>query len=473
MKEKKKKLTPVVKEILVDMDTPVTAFLKLQDKGAIFLLESVEKEERVGRYSIIGFKASHVLKIIDEKIWLNGAEMSSSREDFMTTMRDIFYRNEVKQESIRSPFVGGWIGYFGYGIARFFENIPSRLTPNSGLPEGIFHFVKETVIFDHFKKTAEIIALIDTESDHQKAQKRVEEIAREMAIPYKKKAGRKKPVTSAPYSNFTERAFKRAVERALGYIFAGDVFQVVLSQKFTGNTSSHPFDIYRMLRSINPSPYMFYLNFDDFQLIGSSPEALVKLKDGTAMIRPIAGTRPRGKTHEDDIYLARELLHDDKENAEHIMLVDLARNDLGKVCLPHSIKVEEKMIVERYSHVMHLVSEVKGSLNPGCDALELFKAAFPAGTVTGAPKIRAMEIIEELEKEKRGPYSGAVGYFGLDGNTDLCIAIRMIVFQRGMYSIQAGAGIVADSIPANEYRETLDKMAGMFQAVKASEELSK
>ena len=273
-----------------------------------------------------------------------------------------------------------------------------------------------------------------------------------------------------PRSNFKKREFEKIVAKAKEYILAGDVFQVVLSQRFSGETSATPFEIYRKLRMINPSPYMFFVDFNDFQLIGSSPEALVKLNKDTASLHPIAGTRPRGKSPQEDIRLAAELFQSEKERAEHVMLVDLARNDLGKVCFPHTIKLEEKMNLEKYSHVMHLVSEVRGTLDPKFDALDLFKATFPAGTVTGAPKIRAMEIIEELEGIRRGPYSGAVGYFGLDGNMDMCIAIRMIIQQKGKYYLQAGAGIVADSIPSAEYRETLNKMAGLDQAIKMSEE---
>lgn len=465
-------LTPISKEIPVDLETPVSTFLKLQREGAVFLLESVEKEEQVGRYSFIGLNPCSVLKIMDQKMILDGHEISFQNLDFLEKLRKILFAYQVNSGNETSPFFGGWIGFLGYDVIRFFESVPTHPIADYLIPEGILCLVKDIVVFDHYKHRAKVITSISSQKERAGALKRMDQIVEVINTPLTQNNAKviSQSKGKIPQPNFTKREFERAVEKALEYILAGDIFQVVLSQRYSGKTTESPLDIYRMLRMINPSPYMFYLDFGDFHLIGSSPEALVRLNKRTATLRPIAGTRPRGRTHEEDSQLAEELQHDEKERAEHVMLVDLARNDLGKVCTPHSIKINERMNVEKYSHVMHLVSEVRGELERDFDALDLFKAAFPAGTVTGAPKIRAMEIIEELEKVKRGPYSGAVGYFGLNGDMDMCIAIRTIFYRNGEYFLQAGAGIVADSRPWFEHKETLNKMAGMHQAIKMSEE---
>ena len=465
------KLVPVWKEIGVDLETPVSAFLKLQKTGAKFLLESVEKGEKLGRYSFIGLNPASTLKIKDEKMTLNGKKISFKRSNFTNKLREILFTQKIISDQELTPFSGGWVGYLGYDIIRFFEILPFKLPSSLNLPEGILYLVKDILVFDHIKHRAKVIILKSSKDDSQKVSRRIERIVQAINNPLNLKRDTQKTIQpKKPQSNFKKKEFEKAVEKAKEYILAGDIFQVVLSQRFSSETSAFPFQIYRKLRMINPSPYMFYIDFDDFQLIGSSPEALVRLNTKTASLHPIAGTRPRGKNPQEDSQLAEELFRSEKERAEHVMLVDLARNDLGRVCLPHTVRVEEKMNLEKYSHVMHLVSEVRGVLGPHFDALDLFSATFPAGTVTGAPKIRAMEIIEELEKTRRGPYSGAVGYFGLDGNMDMCIAIRMIMHRKGKYYLQAGAGIVADSIPSMEYRETLSKMAGLYQAVKMSEE---
>lgn len=467
----KMKLNPVWKEIGVDLETPVSAFLKLQRVGAKFLLESVEKGEKLGRYSFIGLNPSSTLKIKEEKMILDGQEISFQKKDFIKKLREILYSFQVIPDQEFPPFTGGWIGYLGYDVIRFFEILPSQLPSDLHLPEGILYLVKDILVFDHLKHIAKVIVLKSSQEEDRRALKRIERIVQAINAPLNPKRETQKTIQAkTPQSNFKKREFEQIIAKAKEYILAGDIFQVVLSQRFSGETSASPFEIYRKLRMINPSPYMFFFDFNDFQLIGSSPEALVKLNKETASLHPIAGTRPRGKTPQEDSQFAEELFQSEKEKAEHVMLVDLARNDLGRVCLPHTIKIEEKMNLEKYSHVMHLVSKVRGTLDPNLDALDFFKAAFPAGTVTGAPKIRAMEIIEELERTRRGPYSGGVGYFGLDGNMDLCIAIRMIIHQKGRYYLQAGAGIVADSVPSMEYRETLNKMAGLYQAIKMSEE---
>lgn len=465
------KLVPVWKEIVVDLETSVSAFLKLRKMGAKVLLESKEKGETIGRYSFIGLNPSSTLKIEEEKIVVDNQKIYFQRQDFLERFREILFSFEVTSDSKLPPFLGGWIGYLGYDVSRFFEILPSSLSTNLILPDALFYLVREILVFDHLKHKAKIIILAENQKNQDDALKRINHIIHALNHPLDSK--NKKKITAkkgVPQSNFRKEEFEKAVEKSKEYILAGDIFQVVLSQRFSGKTSSSPFQIYRALRTINPSPYMFFLDLEDFQLIGSSPETLTKLTHGKASVRPIAGTRQRGKTPDEDIRLEKELLSNEKEIAEHVMLVDLARNDLGKVCLPHSIKISEKMKLEKYSHVMHLASEVTGALNPNYDVLDLLEATFPAGTVTGAPKIRAMEIIDELDKVKRGPYAGAVGYFGLDGNMDMCIAIRMIIYKKGKYFLQAGAGIVADSIPSAEFRETLNKMKALYQAIQLSEE---
>lgn len=468
-----RRLVPVCREIGVDMETPVSAFLKLKTIGARFLLESVEKGEKLGRYSFIGLTPSSTLIIEDDEMILDGRTIPFKREEFLGKLRKILFSQHVVPDQEHPPFLGGWVGYLGYDIIRFFEIIPHHLPSEIDLPTGILYLVKDVLVFDHLKHRARIIALKGSKESKLSSLKRIERIAEAIRTPLRLQ--RKGPSTArpkVPQSNFKKKEFETTISKAKAYIRAGDIFQVVLSQRFSGETPASPFEVYRKLRMINPSPYMFFLDFGGFQLIGSSPESLVRFDKDTAFLHPIAGTRPRGKDSDEDRQLAEELLENEKERAEHVMLVDLARNDLGRVCLPHTIRVEEKMNLEKYSHVMHLVSEVRGKLDPRFDALNLFAAAFPAGTVSGAPKIRAMEIIEELERTKRGPYAGGVGYFGLDGNMDMCIAIRMIIHQEGKYHLQAGAGIVADSDPSMEHRETLNKMAGLYQAIRMAEEES-
>lgn len=465
------KLVPVWREIGVDLETPISAFLKLQKSGAKFLLESVEKGEKLGRYSFIGLNPSSTLRIKEENISLNGQEISFQKKDFLQKLREILFAYRVIPDHELPPFLGGWVGYLSYDIIRFFEALPTYRCSDLDMPWGILYLVKDLLVFDHIKHRAKVLTLKNPEEKNHNAQERIERIVQAINSPLSLGMINQKTIhPKKPQSNFKKKEFEKMVSRAKEYILAGDIYQVVLSQRFSGETPASPLHTYRKLRMINPSPYMFYLDFNDFQLIGSSPEALVRLNKEKATLHPIAGTRPRGNNAQEDNQLAEELFQSEKERAEHVMLVDLARNDLGRVCLPHTIKVQEKMNLEKYSHVMHLVSEVKGTLDSHFDSLDLFGATFPAGTVTGAPKIRAMEIIEELEKTRRGPYSGGVGYFGLDGNMDMCIAIRMIIHQKGKYYLQAGAGVVADSVPSMEYRETLNKIAGLYQAIKMAEE---
>jgi len=469
---KKVELKPVWKEINVDSETPVSAFLKLKRIGAKFLLESVEKGERLGRYSFIGMKPFRTLKIQNKHLIVDNEKIYFTPDNLIQKLREIIFEFKTSSEPGFPPFVGGWVGYISYDVIKFFESLPSHIKYSESFPEGILCLVRNILVFDHIKHRAKVITLKTQEETDFEALKRINHIIKNLNISLSIKIDEIK-TKEIPSLSFDKVRFKKNVEIAKEYIRAGDIFQVVLSERISGETRSHPFQIYRSLRGINPSPYMFYLDFDDFQLIGSSPETLVKLNDGTAYVHPIAGTRPRGKNIDEEKEFEKELFGSEKEIAEHVMLVDLARNDLGKVCLPHSIKVNEKMHLEKYSHVMHIVSQVTGKLAPQYDALDLFKATFPAGTVTGAPKIRAMEIIEELEKVKRGPYAGAVGYFALNGNMDMCIAIRMIIYKKRTYYIQAGAGIVADSDPEREYREILNKMQGVYQAIKYAEEVGR
>lgn len=466
---KKRMLSPIVKEVDADLETPVSAFLKLQGLGARFLLESAEKGERMGRFSFIGLESCEVLEIKKDRMIFGGQKILFNKDNFLAKLRSILFADEIVTDPLLSPFLGGWIGFLSYDLVRFFEDLPVRLPGSEESLLGILFLVKDILVFDHLKHKAKVISLVRPGEDPDISRKKIEKVVEALRGAIEDSAKIEGSGDHRfPVSNFTKDEFKQAVIKAKEYIFAGDIFQVVLSQKWTGETSASAFDVYRKLRMINPSPYIFYLDFNDFQMVGSSPEALVALKRKKATLHPIAGTKPRGKNSEEDELFNEELFKSKKEQAEHVMLVDLARNDLGKVCLPHTIKVSRNMELEKYSHVMHLVSEVEGELAPQYDALDLLKAVYPAGTVTGAPKIRAMEIIEELEKTRRDFYSGAVGYIGLDGSMDLCIAIRQIVCKGEQYFLQAGAGIVADSDPEMEYRETLHKMEGLYQALKTA-----
>jgi anthranilate synthase component 1 len=370
-----------------------------------------------------------------------------------------------------NPFQGGMVGYFNYDLVRKWENLPAIAPEDPMVPESIVTVSRRLIIFDHFTHKLRVVVFVHLENhDHIKeaydlACQEVDETDHELRMPLPCMAEEDSLSLSGLESNLSKKAFEEAVRKAKKYIASGDVIQVVLSQKFSANVAGEDFSLYRNLRAINPSPYMFYLNFGDVKLIGSSPEVLVRLEDNRIVLRPIAGTRPRGNSVEEDQRLEKELLEDPKERAEHIMLVDLGRNDVGKVAAPGSVTVPRLMEIERYSHVMHIVSSVEGRLNSEMDVFDLFVAAFPAGTVTGAPKIRAMEIIAELEPSPRGPYAGAVGYFGFNGNTDFCITIRTIAIVKNKLSIQVGAGIVYDSLPTREYEETINKAGAMFKAI--------
>ncbi|MDY6881757.1 MAG: anthranilate synthase component I [Desulfatiglans sp.] len=467
-------IIPVYKEYLADTETPVSAYLKIQDKDYSYLLESADGGERWGRYSFIGFKPNIIVssKNGDVDIWnRTGKRKLLKNQNPLYTLRVLSRHYKPVTSKDLAPFQGGLVGFFNYDLVRTFERLPSIVPNEPGLPECIFTASQRLIIFDHFTHKIKVVAFADLEQGksiedaYLAACQEVDETMEELQRPLAGNLSEGLYSLSDLESNFSKEDFKEAVRRAKEYIVAGDIIQVVLSQRFSGEVSGDDFTLYRKLRSVNPSPYMFYLNFGETKLIGASPEILVRLTDGKIELRPIAGTRPRGKTDEEDSAFEEELLEDPKERAEHIMLVDLGRNDVGKVATAGSVTVPRLMEIERYSHVMHIVSRVEGRMKPDMDAFELFASTFPAGTVSGAPKIRAMEIISELEPTARGPYAGAVGYFGFNGNMDFCITIRTIAIHQNRLSIQVGAGIVADSTPEGEYQETLRKGAAMFKAI--------
>ena len=470
------KLLPLRRRIPADLETPVSAYLKLEELGATFLLESVERGIQVGRYSFIGVSSFATVKLEKDTVEIvrNGDRQIVPLDDRdpLSFIRSVLDDSPVVHpEDVPGPF-GGAVGFISYDIARYFEKLPVPDGDRAGLPDYHFLFPSALVIFDHVKSEIEIVAVPQAqvpEEAYAIAKSQVEAIYQALASPLRIRNGSQAVEAGASVAsesfNMTRERFEEIVGTAKEHILAGDAFQIVLSQRLEGDTATPPFQIYRALRILNPSPYMFYIDFGDYQLIGSSPETLVKLESGHATLSPIAGTRPRGATTAEDVELERELLANEKERAEHVMLVDLGRNDLGRVCEMGSVKTESLMQVEKYSHVMHLVSRVTGTLRRGLDMFDLLRASFPAGTLSGAPKIRAMEIISELEGERRGPYGGAVGYFGIQGDMDMCITIRTIVMMGTRYYVQGGAGIVADSDPGAEYVETLNKIQALRKAV--------
>ncbi|MGB9640225.1 MAG: anthranilate synthase component I [Anaerolineales bacterium] len=473
----------LVRELAADLETPISAYLKLRGNGASFLLESVCGGEQVARYSFIGYKPSRAFVLKNDAY-----QIISGKQSYQVPLegRDPlqFLRSQMpaiaQQTHLSLPrFQGGLVGYLSYDAVRYFE--PSvGLEPHLGLPEAIFLQTDALVAFDHaFGKILLMVKLHQERNEAQQGEQLLAEMEQKLrtALPIQSEIGEIK-VPAADLSPYvTPQGFMQAVLKAKEYIAAGDIFQVVLSQRFEGMTKASAFTIYRALRRLNPSPYMFFFDFDQlagdsgFYVIGASPEMHVRLEGKRAIIRPIAGTRPRGLDAAEDMANESDLLADPKERAEHIMLVDLARNDLGRTCRSGSVKVVELMGIERYSHVMHIVSQVEGDLLPQFDAFDLLRTTFPAGTVSGAPKIRAMQIIHELETVPRGLYAGAIGYFSYDGSMDTCIAIRTLTMQGQTISVQAGAGIVADSDPYREYQETVNKARALAQAVKMAENI--
>lgn len=470
---------PLMREVLADLDTPLSTYMKLCATPYSYLFESVQGGEKWGRYSIIGLPAKRIITTNANQI--NIKENGELIEEY--TVDDALAEIERIQKTYKaaeiaglSRFNGGLVGYFGYETIRYIEprlNKKNKEDP-IGSPDILLMVSDEVVVFDNLAGKLQIIVHANPDDDNAfaNAQQRLDELIETLANKQieKPKSNGSRSVDEKDFiSGFTQEKYQAGVEKIKQYIIDGDCMQVVLSQRLSIPFESEPIDLYRALRCLNPSPYMYFLDLDDFQIVGSSPEILVRLEDDEVTVRPIAGTRPRGNTEAEDIALEKDLLQDPKELAEHLMLIDLGRNDAGRVSEMGSIKLTDRMIIERYSHVMHIVSNVTGKLKEGMSAIDVLRATFPAGTVSGAPKIRAMEIIDELEPVKRGVYSGAVGYLSWNGNMDTAIAIRTAVIKDKTLHIQAGAGIVADSAPENEWNETMNKARAIFRAVSLAE----
>ena len=469
-------LIPVYREILADVETPVSVLIKLQEKDHVYLLESVEGGEKWGRYSFLGTDAGVIFRVRGAEVIITEKGRVTKRAhngNPMQYLRDLLGRYQPVFVPGLPRFYGGAVGYLGYDMVRYFEKLPGGQNDDLGLDESVFVVSDSMMIFDNIRHTIKVVACAFTEDaesleeSYAASCSKIEEMIKLLSQPATHQEKDAEDAGDVSFtSNMTKEQYEAVVEKAKEYITAGDIIQVVLSQRFQTGCQSNPVDLYRALRFVNPSPYLFFLKLGDATLIGSSPEVMVRLEEQTMELRPIAGTRKRGKTEQEDRQLSDELLSDEKERAEHVMLVDLGRNDLGRVAETGSVQVNQYMVVEKYSHVMHLVSNVRAQLLRGRDAFDVLAATFPAGTLTGAPKIRAMEIIDELEPLKRGTYGGAVGYFSFSGNMDFCITIRTILLKDGQIYIQAGAGIVYDSVPEKEHQESLNKARAMLQAVR-------
>ncbi len=456
-------LVPVYRDIRADMETPVSAYLKIASGDYSFLLESVEGGERLARYSFIGTEPSMVLS--------TGGGTST---DPLSLIERVFENYRSVPVAGLPRFHGGMVGYLSYEVARYFEDLPSPETDALGVPEAMLMLADTLLVFDHISHQIKVVSHVkldgNLEASYREATRKIDRLVERLRRPLPpEEPAPAAAVDTTITANRTREQYEAMVARAKEYIYDGDIIQVVPSQRLARPTSASPFAIYRALRSVNPSPYMYFLHLNDFCIVGASPELLVRVEDGVVSNHPIAGTRPRGKDEDEDKALEEELLADEKERAEHVMLVDLARNDVGRISEAGTVAVRQFMEIERYSHVMHLVSHVTGTLRAGLDQFDAMRACFPAGTVSGAPKIRAMEIIAELEPDRRGPYSGAVGYFDFSGNMDTAIAIRTVVIKNGVAYLQAGGGVVADSVPANEYVESLNKMQALLTAIERAE----
>ncbi len=472
-------LIPVYREILADLETPVTALMKLREKSHVFLLESVEGGEKWARYSFVGAEPHVIFEISGDDILIreNGKVRRMPHEGRpLMFLKEMLGRYRPVPVAGLPRFYGGAVGFLGYDMVRYFERLPHDRENTLKTADAVFLITDTMIIFDNVRHTLKIVACAmtdnhaDPESAYREAVEKIDRLIALLQAPFSvPQATSQEAGGDALQANMTPDAFRGMVRQAKEYILAGDIIQVVLSQRFHRENSVDPVNLYRALRFVNPSPYLFFLKLGDLTLIGSSPEVMVRLEEGIVELKPIAGTKRRGVNEQEDRRLADELLNDPKERAEHVMLVDLGRNDLGRIARTGSVQVNRLMAVERYSHVMHLVSDVQAQLAEGKDAFDVLRATFPHGTLTGAPKIRAMEIIAEQESSRRGPYGGAVGYFNYNGNMDFCITIRTMLQKDGKIFIQAGAGIVADSDPEAEYRETLNKAEGMVQAVRLAE----
>ena len=463
-------LVPVYRSINADLETPVSAYLKVAQGPYSFLLESVSGGERLGRYSFIGTDPYHVVK--------TGPGQPGGQVDPLNLVQAEMDKYQLVPVPGLPRFHGGAVGYLAYDSISYFEpRVPFMPADPQGVPESVFTFVDTLVIFDHISHDIKVVSHVHLDGDideaYATATRKIDDLVRRLALPLVLPLELQGPPAGAKsteaVSNFTRNEYNDVVEKCIEYIYAGDVIQVVNSQRFSRKTDAHPFQVYRSLRSINPSPYMYYLNLDGFQIVGAAIETVVQVQDGIAATHPIAGTRPRGKTPDEDDTLEAELKNSEKQQAEHIMLVDLGRNDIGRVSVTGTVKVTQLMDVERFSHVMHLVSHVEGKLKPELSVYDALRSCFPAGTVSGAPKIRAMEIIAEVEGEKRGPYGGAVGYFSFSGNMDTALILRTGIYKDGVMHIQAGGGIVADSVPEDEFLETLHKAGALQRAIDLAE----
>ncbi|MGQ9575151.1 MAG: anthranilate synthase component I [Thermoguttaceae bacterium] len=485
-------LAPVYRRLVSDSLTPVSAFHKIDAGRCACLFESVVGGEKVGRYSFLATEPFLEIEAYEDRVTINSPSGVAASGAPILVTRQLVCDNPLEElrrrvESVRAvflpelpPFCSGAVGYAGYDVVRYFEHLPHAPEDDRRVPDMAFAFYDQMVVFDHVAKTIVVVAMarldkpgLGLKAAYEDACRRVDKLVEDLA---------ERPCDLGPVdialggrpslayrSNFTQKDFEQAVHRCVEYIRAGDIFQVVLSQRLEVPLRAHPFAVYRALRVVNPSPFMFYVRTPSVTLVGSSPEIMVRVVNGRVITRPLAGTRRRGLTEQEDQQLAEELLADPKERAEHVMLVDLGRNDVGRVARFRSIRLSDVMTIERYSHVMHITSNVEGELAPGRTAFDALQACLPAGTVSGAPKVRAMQIIDELEPHRRGPYAGAVGYFDFNGNMDTCIALRTIVVQGDKAYVQAGAGIVADSIPANEWNETLNKARGLLEAIEIAE----
>ncbi len=477
---------PVYRRVLSDVLTPVSAFHKIDDGGSACLFESVIGGEKVGRYSFLAAEPFLSMDAHGKVVSIRGADGTKTIEtdNPLDVLREHVEAVRVAKVPGLPPFTGGAVGYAGYDTVRYVEHLPNAPADDRGLADLSFAFYDHMIVFDNVQKTAIVVALAKvsnqaakTQAAYEDACRRVDRLVEKLASP----KGDLQPVdietggeaTLKFESNFTQAGYEDAVRKCVEYIRAGDIFQVVVSQRLSVPLSVDPFEVYRTLRVVNPSPFMFFLRTPECTLVGSSPEIMVRVVEGKVTVRPLAGTRRRGATEEEDQRLGEELLVDPKERAEHIMLVDLGRNDVGRVAQYGTVEISDVMVIERYSHVMHITSNVTGQLPADRDAFDALAACLPAGTVSGAPKVRAMEIIDELEPHRRGPYAGAVGYIDFAGNMDTCIALRTIVIQDGTAYVQAGAGIVADSVPATEFEETLNKARGLLKAIEITEERAK
>ena len=456
-------LVPVYREINADLETPVSAYLKIARESYSFLLESVEGGERLARYSFLGTEPAMVL-----------TTNNGNFTDPLLLVEKEFKKYRTIPVDGLPRFHGGMVGYLSYEVARYFERLPSPDKDSIGLPESKLMLVDTLLIFDHLTHKIKVVSHVrldgDIEKSYREAAQKIDELVERLNSPLPDgETAAKTSGNSKVTSNLTQAEYEDIVTKMKKHIYDGDIIQGVPSVRLARHTKASPFAIYRALRSINPSPYMYVLHLNDLHIVGASPELLVRVEDGIVSNHPIAGTRPRSQDSATDKALEKELKTDEKERAEHVMLVDLARNDVGRISEPGTVQVTQFMDTERYSHVMHLVSHVQGKLRKGLTQFDALRACFPAGTVSGAPKIRAMEIIAELEPDKRGPYAGAVGYFDFSGNIDTAIAIRTIVIKDGVAYVQAGAGIVADSVPENEYRECLNKAQALLAAISQAE----